>query len=41
MGGDKCKVICDRGIAARFKGKVYKMGVTYAMIYGLETVATK
>ena len=32
-------VICDRRIPARVKGKVYKMAVKTAMLYGLETVA--
>ena len=32
-------VICDRRVPARVKGKVYKMAVRPAMLYGLETVA--
>ena len=33
-------VICDRRVpAARVKGKVYKVAVRPAMLYGLETVA--
>ena len=32
-------VICDRNVPARVKGKVYKMAVRPAMVYGLETVA--
>ena len=31
-------VICDRGVPARVKGKVYKVAVRPAMLYGLETV---
>ena len=32
-------MICDRGVPARVKGKVYKVAVRPAMLYGLETVA--
>ena len=32
-------VICDRGVPARVKGKVYRVAVRPAMLYGLETVA--
>ena len=32
-------VICDRSVQARVKGKVYKVSVRPAMVYGLETVA--
>ena len=32
-------VICDRRVPARVKGKVYKVAVRPAMVYGLETVA--
>ena len=32
-------VICDRRVSARVKGKVYKMVVRPAMLYGLEAVA--
>ena len=32
-------VICDRRVPARVKGKVYKVAVRPAMLYGLETVA--
>lgn len=32
-------VICDRRVAARVKGKVYKTVVRPAMLYGMETVA--
>ena len=32
-------VICDRRVPARMKGKVYKVAVRPAMLYGLETVA--
>ena len=32
-------VICDRRVPARAKGKVYKVAVRPAMLYGLETVA--
>ena len=32
-------VICDRRVAARVKGKVYKMVVRPAMLYSLEAVA--
>ena len=32
-------MICDRRVAARVKGKVYKVSVRPAMLYGLETVA--
>ena len=31
-------VICDRRVPARVKGKVYKLAVRPAMLYGLETV---
>ena len=31
-------VICDRRVPARVKGKVYKVAVRPAMLYGLETV---
>ena len=34
-------VICDRRVPARMKGKVYKVAVRPAMLYGLETVALK
>ena len=33
------KVICDRRLPARVKGKVYSLVVIPAMMYGLETVA--
>ena len=40
MGGEECqRVICDRRVPARVKGKVYKVAVRPAMLYGLETVA--
>ena len=32
-------MICDRRVPARLKGKVYKVAVRPAMLYGLETVA--
>ena len=32
-------VLCDRRVPARVKGKVYKVAVRPAMLYGLETVA--
>ena len=32
-------VICDRRVPARVKGKMYKVAVRPAMLYGLETVA--
>ena len=32
-------VICDRRVPARGKGKVYRVAVRPAMLYGLETVA--
>ena len=32
-------VICDRKVPARVKGKVYKVAVRPAMLYGLDTVA--
>ena len=32
-------VICDRREPARVKGKVYKVAVRPAMLYGLQTVA--
>ena len=32
-------VMCDRRVPARVKGKVYKVAVRPAMLYGLETVA--
>ena len=32
-------VICDRRVPARVKGKVFKVAVRPAMLYGLETVA--
>ena len=32
-------VICDRRVPARVKGKVYKVAVGPAMLYGLETMA--
>lgn len=32
-------LLCDRGIAARVKGKIYKTAVRPTMMYGLETVA--
>ena len=32
-------VICDRRVPARVKGKVYKVAMRPAMLYGLETVA--
>ncbi len=31
-------VICDRRVSARVKGKVYRVAVRPAMVYGLETV---
>ena len=30
-------VICDRRVPARVKGKVYKVAVRPAMLYGLDT----
>ena len=41
MGGEESMsgVICDRRVPARVKGKVYKVPVRPAMLYGLETVA--
>ena len=33
------KVICDRRLPARIKGKVYSSLVRAAMVYGLETMA--
>jgi len=32
-------IMCDRGVPARVKGKLYKTGVRPAMVYGMETVA--
>ena len=32
-------VICDRRVPARVNGKVYKVAVRPAMLYGLKTVA--
>ena len=32
-------VICDRRVPARVKGKVYRVAMRPAMLYGLETVA--
>ena len=32
-------VICDRRVSGRVKGKVYRVAVRPAMLYGLETVA--
>ena len=32
-------VICDRRVPARVKGKVYRVAVRPAMLYGLETVS--
>ena len=32
-------VICNRRVPARVEGKVYKVTVRPAMLYGLETVA--
>lgn len=32
-------MMCDTGIAARVKGKVYKIIVRQTMMYGLEKVA--
>ena len=32
-------VICDRRVSSRVKGKVYRVAVRPAMLYGLETVA--
>ena len=32
-------VICDRRVPARVKGKVYRVAVRPAILYGLETVA--
>ena len=32
-------VICDRRVPARVKGKMYKVAVRPAMLYGLETVS--
>ena len=32
-------VICDRRVPARVKGKVYRVAVRPAMLYGMETVA--
>ena len=37
---DKSGVICDRTASARVKGKVYKVTVRPAMLYGLETVSS-
>ncbi|KAK3531629.1 hypothetical protein QTP70_025816, partial [Hemibagrus guttatus] len=34
-------VLCDRKISARIKGKVYKIVVRPAMLYGLETVSLR
>ena len=34
-------VICDRRVPARVKGKVYRVAVRPAMLYGLETVALR
>ncbi|KAK3555144.1 hypothetical protein QTP86_009995 [Hemibagrus guttatus] len=34
-------VLCDRKISARIKGKVYRMVVRPAMLYGLETVSLR
>ena len=31
-------MICDRRVPARVKGKVYRVAVRSAMLYGLETV---
>ena len=40
MGGEECQeFICARRVPARVKGKVYKVAVRPAMLYGLETVA--
>ncbi|KAK3566076.1 hypothetical protein QTP86_025544 [Hemibagrus guttatus] len=35
------KVLCDRKISARIKGKVYRTVVRPAMLYGLETVSLR
>ena len=34
-------VICERRVTARVKGKMYKVAVRPAMLYGLETALTK
>ena len=39
VGEEKSGVICDRRVPARVKGKVYRVAVRPAMLYGLETVA--
>ena len=41
MGGEECqdRVVCDRRVPARMKGKVYKVALRPAMLYGLEPVA--
>ena len=35
------RILCDRGISLRVKGKVYKTGVRPAIMYGAETWALK
>ena len=41
MGGEECqdRVICDRPVPARMKGKVCKVALRPAMLCGLEPVA--